>query len=398
MSTPAKKRVVAKAPTVLYAGFALSGAATTMLGPLVPLLASRWQLTDAQAGSLFTVQFTAAMSATLGSGRLSRWLGTGRALVAGYSLIAAGMAGLAAGSALSGTVSVLCYGLGLGLANPLTNLAVSETNPDRRAAALNLLNFIWGIGAVASPLLIALAARGGSVMMMTGVLALLAAAVALRLWRAGQFEAAEPRSSHSETPQTAWRNPLLPLNGALIFLYGGTEMSIAGWVTAHTLRLADPRSSSLSAGMLVSAVFWTTLLAGRALAPLALRRLNEYGLVMTGLVLAAIGQGLLLWAETLVGTMAGTGLAGLGLAAIFPTTVALLPVYFGTAAAQVTSLIFALGGLGGAVLPWSVGIVSTRLGSLRAALLIPLLALLLMIGLQLAIRLLSVPLRAVQRE
>ncbi|HWQ34467.1 MAG TPA: MFS transporter [Blastocatellia bacterium] len=393
MNSPATKRVPS-APPELYTGFVLSGAATTMLGPLVPLLASRWQLTDAQAGSLFTVQFTAAMSATLGSGRLVGWLGMRRVLVAGYSLIAAGMAGLVAGSALIGTVSVLCYGLGLGLANPITNLAVSETNPDRRAAALNLLNFIWGIGAVASPLLIALAARSGRVIMLTGVLALLAAAVALRLWRAGRFEAVETRSSHSETSQSAWRNPLLPLNGVLIFLYGGTEMSIAGWVTAHTLRLDDPLSPSLSAGMLVASVFWTTLLAGRAMAPLALRRLDEQGLVLAGLVLAAIGQGLLLRAGTIVGAVAGTGLAGLGLAAIFPTTVALLPVYFGTAATQVTSLIFALGGLGGAVLPWSVGIASTRLGSLRTALLIPLLAVLLMIGLQLAIRRLAVPLRS----
>ncbi|MGC2793539.1 MAG: hypothetical protein WA899_16050, partial [Candidatus Sulfotelmatobacter sp.] len=44
-------------------------------------------------------------------------------------------------------------------------------------------------------------------------------------------------------------------------------------------------------------------------------------------------------------------------------------------------IMFALAGMGGAVMPWFVGLTSTRTGSLRAGLLVPLAGCLAMLGL-----------------
>jgi MFS family permease len=46
---------------VIYAGFVLTGMVTTLLGPVLPVLASRWSLDDPHAGYLFTTQFLGSM-------------------------------------------------------------------------------------------------------------------------------------------------------------------------------------------------------------------------------------------------------------------------------------------------------------------------------------------------
>ena len=65
------------------------------------------------------------------------------------------------------------------------------------------------------------------------------------------------------------------------------------------------------------------------------------------------------------------GLAGLGLAAVFPTTFAIFTRHFRRQASQLTGLFFVVGGLGGALIPWLVGFTSVRFGDLRVGLLIP---------------------------
>jgi fucose permease len=68
----------------------------------------------------------------------------------------------------------------------------------------------------------------------------------------------------------------------------------------------------------------------------------------------------------------GASLAGLGLSSVYPISVSLLTQWFGRAAVRVSGGIFAIGNLGGAVLPWLVGLLSTRSGSLRLGFVVPL--------------------------
>jgi fucose permease len=74
-------------------------------------------------------------------------------------------------------------------------------------------------------------------------------------------------------------------------------------------------------------------------------------------------------------------LIGLGFANIYPLLVACLVRSFGDRAKTVGSAMFALAALGGASMPWLVGVASTKLGGLHAGLLVPLTGCLAMIGL-----------------
>ena len=68
----------------------------------------------------------------------------------------------------------------------------------------------------------------------------------------------------------------------------------------------------------------------------------------------------------------GASLAGLGLAPVYPITIAMLTKECGAAASRISGLLFALAGLGGAIMPWIVGVVSTQFGDLKRGLLVPL--------------------------
>src|ERR1700751_1676107 len=79
---------------VMFAGFVLSGIATTIIGPMLPIFIRRWSLNDGQAGFFSSIQFLAALAGTLASSAVAAWRGYRPALVLGFALMGAGLASL----------------------------------------------------------------------------------------------------------------------------------------------------------------------------------------------------------------------------------------------------------------------------------------------------------------
>ena len=156
---------------------------------------------------------------------------------------------------------------------------------------------------------------------------------------------------------------------ALFFIYVGAETSFGGWVATYAHRLGTENSTFWA---MAPSFFYGAMLAGRSLAPLALTRLRETSVAQAGLTLALLGGLALVSAQNIVTIVLGSLLAGLGLASIFPISVSLFPRWFSESARGASGAVFASGNLGGAVLPWLVGVVSTHSGSLRLALFVPL--------------------------
>ena len=358
---------------LLHFGFLLIGVVTTLLGPILPMLATRWHLGDAEAGWLFTAQFTGGIIGSALSSRMILRLGLLRLMACGYVTIGVAVACLGVSSWAIGLLSVFSSGFALGLAAPAINLLVAEINPDRRAAALNILNFAWAIGAVAGPPMIAFLARDGYLVRPLVGLAIMLAGVAFLTARHGRNESLSkhPPQNRGENHTArfhAWANPYALLTAGLVFIYVGTETAASGWISTYALRLGTPTSEF---GTMMPAIFWAGLLAGRAIAPALLSRTSDAALVQVGLVTAGVGLVSVLAGSTLKSVAFGVGLTGLGLAPVFPTTFAIFTRHFGRRASELTGMFFVLGGLGGALVPWLVGFVSERFGDLRTGLLVP---------------------------
>jgi MFS transporter, FHS family, glucose/mannose:H+ symporter len=263
--------------------------------------------------------------------------------------------------------------------------------PTSCAAALNILNFVWALGAVAGPPLIALFARDGRLVRLLIGLAVLLSGIALLIARRSltnsSFGSNQPRQNQNPAPFErsalhAWASPYALLTGGLIFIYVGVETATAGWIAYYAQRI---HGSASGFGTMTPSFFWAGLLIGRAAAPAALRQVSEAALMLISLFVAGAGVMVILVGSSPMTVSSGAGLAGLGLAAVFPTTFAIFTRQFGRQASQLTGLLFVLGGMGGALIPWLVGYTSAQFGNLQIGLLIPLSCVASMIVLQIFI-------------
>ena len=348
----------------------LTGVVNTFLGPILPILSARWTLSDSRAGYFFAAQFLGSfIGVTISSFLLPRY-GFRFTIGLSYLLMAAGTCGLLFSEWKYALLAALALGLGLGFVIPTTNLFVSKANPGRRSSALSILNFCWGLGAVSAP--VALYATAGKnhvsifLLLLSGLLLVLAAMLALST---GNTPLQEKEKFVDHSPhKTEWR--FVAIIGGMFFLYVAVESSVGGWIATLAERLA---SGTNARWILAPSLFWGGLLAGRGLAPLALIRMRERTLALAGLALASLGLCVLVFSShwqwvTLAGLVAGSGLA-----VVFPITVALLS-RFQAMETKNAGPMFAMAGLGGAIMPWLVGAVSTWSGSLQAGLMVPLFA------------------------
>jgi len=230
---------------LINADFLLTGIVMTFLGPMLPILSTRWSLTDRQSGFLIFAEFFSSIFGMLSSGVLVRRFGYRRTLMVGLALMPAGMIMLGFGPWIVGVLSTCVLGLGYGITTPAGNLRTAETNPKHSAAALNLINAVWGIGAMASPFLLAIALRAHKPrgFLLGTATALLLLLLLLALSRFDPDTRADSRNSGLATPW--WSLPMLPLVCLLFFVYVGTEASLGNWVSMYARRVS-PEDHSLS--------------------------------------------------------------------------------------------------------------------------------------------------------
>jgi FHS family glucose/mannose:H+ symporter-like MFS transporter len=376
VSSPRTIPVATSGTTLLHVDFLLTGIVMTFLGPMLPILSARWALTDARSGALIFAQFFSSMFGMLLSGVMVERVGYRLTLILGLVLMASGMALIAFGPWLLGIAAICVLGLGHGLTTPAGNLRTVEINPRQSASALNVINAVWGVGAMSSPFLVAFAQRSHSI-----PLFLYGTAAALTILLLALIFTRFVPDSHVHLPLSSglassiWKNPILPVICALFFIYVGTETSFGGWLATYAHRI-EPSQSSFRIQQLATmtpSFYWGSLLVGRAVAPFALRFARETTVAKGGLTLALLGGLALVAAHQLSLVVGGAILAGLGVASIFPISVSLFPRWFGDSARRASGPIFASGNMGGAILPWVVGGVSTHYASLRAGFFIPLL-------------------------
>ena len=214
------------------ASFFALGLITAALGPALPNLAANSGSSLAAVGTLITALFVGSLVAQTIAGPLNDRLGQRPVLLAGVALLALGTLGLATSAWLP--LMLLCAsvaGLGHGAIDVSTNVLIAEVFAARSAAALNLLNVFFGLGAVAGPAFAGLMLRlsGSAVPALwlgAGLLLLQAPLIPLL--------ADAPRAAHAahaapgSSPAALLRSPLLWSLGALVLVYVGIENGVAG--------------------------------------------------------------------------------------------------------------------------------------------------------------------------
>lgn len=347
-------------------------------GPALPALRIHLSAGYGALALLFAASSLGGTLATLTGNRLLDALGYRRvlavsALVLGLTYLArADLGSLAAWVALGAIAGFAAVGVDIGGIRLVAAAAV----PERRNAALNLLNVFYSAGSVAAPLIVgALAATGASVLWgytFTGAI-LVATAAAAR--------AAVP-STRPDTAEAsalaAWRwalaRPALVRLAAVIALYAGMEVAFAGWIASY----AQARDHlTLAVAALFPLVFWAAMTVGRALSAERARHWSEGALLTLGTLLAGAGAGLALLTRNAVAIGFAAALCGTGCAPIWPSVFSLAAHRAPDRHSEAYGLLYAASSVGGFIAPWLAGELFALAGA-RAGLVVPLACVVLM--------------------
>jgi fucose permease len=348
--------------------FAL-GVLTAALGPALPDLATRAESSLAALGGMFTALFLGALLSQSIAGPLNDRLGQRPVLMVGLTLLALGTLGFTVSWSLPLMLGcAVIAGLGHGALDVSVNVLIAEVFAGRSAAAVNLVNVFFGIGAVAGPAIASLTLQAWG----TALPALwIGAGLLLLLLPAIPLLAGTPTVPHSsDAPRglALFRSPLLWALSGLILLYVGTEVGVGGWTTTYL-----ERTTALDAGTaaLVAAGFWLALTAGRVFGALLGTRLAPNALLLLSLGGGLVGGGLLaLSTGNAILTIAAVLILGLCFGPIFPTTLAIVTTTFRGAPGTAASIVVAAGSIGGMLLPWLQGILLEQSGPPASVLLV----------------------------
>ena len=216
-----------------------------------------------------------------------RW-GYRFAISLGLVLMALGVAVMLSGPKTVGVLCIVVYGAGLGLAVPAANLLVAGANPERRSAALNLLNVFWSMGAVACPFMVAAAEKIQHIPTFLLSVAVFAVVVAIgiALMRGNIAEPMSAGDKVSILPTIRRHKFSIVIFAALFFLYVGVETGFGQWIASYVKSLG---TLALAVALATPSVFYSSLMIGRWIAPALLRVIDDVKLVQAGLLLACAG-------------------------------------------------------------------------------------------------------------
>ncbi len=350
--------------SLLHFCILLTGFGTVFIGPMLPTLTTQLRLSDGGAGSLLAAQFIGAFLGgwTTGSPLRRSMLRGLAAATVGFVLLAVVLLQFPRLTLALPPLALLGFGIGQTLTS--VNLLASEKWVHRRGSALTLLNFSWSFGALTAPaLLLKLLGTVPASRILLAFAALLATGLVTTLFFRQDVAAVVSSAGIS----AGLPRPTYIFFCLLLFLYGGVETSLGGWLTTFDHRYA---ASAGWLGMAVSTTaFWASLTLARLVAPVLLNFMQETVLLRAGLALAIAALLLMLTAHGTVAITLFAALAGLSLSPWFPLVLSSLVAH--SPRASQAGRVIAVSGLGAAALPWLVGQVSAASGSLRAALLLP---------------------------
>jgi fucose permease len=266
----------------------------------------------------------------------------------------------------------LLLGISVGVPMSGVNLFAGRNFGERCAPMLTLLNFSWSAGALAAPLLAAQVLLHHTYRAAYIVLAVASAVAALACWRLIRDtpEMARPMSSVQGFPNIK----LIVVFAIAAFLQVGVENTAAAWLTTYALRMARDGVVLAAAS---SSVYWIGFLSSRGISSLVLLRADPVRVFRVAVAVALFAAVLLAGLPSVAGRTAAMFMLGAALAPIYPLVIS---GFFARARHTSDSRwVLAIAGLGGSVLPWLAGWISTGAGSLRVGILIIPAALLLMI-------------------
>jgi fucose permease len=326
-------------------------------------------LSGAQNGNIAFAQSLGLIIASISVGPLIDIRGKKTALLGGLLLITCALAGLPpAGGYQQLMLLYFILGLGGGIIVTGANALASDVDVSRRASILNLLNLFFGLGGLLTPL-VASMLKGQTARLCylgagLGVVALIANLVAKIPPPTGvvSFKMSEIGG--------ILNRPVLYLLALFLFLYVACEVGVWNWLTSYLISRNVDEAKALQ---ILSLGFALGLLIGRVVVSRILIKISSMNVTLAAAALMAVTTYMMLQSSDATFAWIAVFCAGLAMAPVFPTTLAMVADAFPRGTATAMGVVITCGWLGLVVSSPIIGAIAgtdnTNLGT--ALLLLP---------------------------
>jgi fucose permease len=358
------------------------GMIAVMLGTILP----SFEFTPDQAGKIALAQALGLILASLAAGPLVDNKGKKVALVAGLGLIAVALFLLANAPREVTAVGIYLFVLGFGGGMLVTsaNALASDVNEERRASTLNFLNLFFGLGGLATPFVAANLLGGDAVRIAYAAAILTAAVFLVHVFTPMPPPSGERGFKTAEVGLVLGR-PALWLLSLFLFLYVACEVGVWNWLATYLNKARGIQKDT--ALNILSLGFALGMLIGRVVISRVLIRISAVTVTLGSAVAMAVTTWAMLQTSDPVMAAVAVFCAGLAMAPVFPTTLAMVGDAFPVASATAMGIVITFGWIGLAVSSVIIGSIGggddTRLGT--ALLVLPVFSVL-MIGVNLILR------------
>jgi MFS transporter, FHS family, L-fucose permease len=350
------------------------GLLSSLLGTIIPGLGDKLHLTNSEIGYIALAQGFGLAGMSVIAGAVMDRRGKKLGVTAGLVSIIAGLLLLSfASSVILVAAAMVLLGCGGSLVIVGANAIASEVGGERRAVALNFLNVFSGLGGLATPLIagnllgsdpVKIAEFGIAATVVILIIALLT-------------PMSKPvRTAGQKPEESGWvfRSPSLYLLSAVTLLYTACEFGIWNWLPKYLIAIGMPAAIALN---ILSLGFACGLLFGRIVATSLLWRLSPLVVTIVCSIAMAVTTFLVLHPMSQWSTAVAVFCAGMSMAPVFPTTIAIVGKIFRKQSATAIGFAITCGFSGlmlsSPVIGWLSG--SDPRGIRRGLLLLPLLSL-----------------------
>jgi fucose permease len=347
-------------------GILVYGIIAATWGTLNPTLG----FNDVQNGNIALAYAIGLIVASISVGPLIDLKGKKTAMVGGLALICGSLWYLpSAGHDFTSTMAALAVlGLGGGILVTGANSLASDVNPARRGTTLNLLNVFFGLGGLATPFIAANILNGDAVRMcyvaaVAGTITLIVNLVTPMPKPTGE------RGFKASEIGTVVGRPVLYVLSLFLFLYVSCEVGVWNWLARYLIEVRGiDKNTALN---VLSLGFALGMLLGRLVASRILIKVSSINVTLYASVAMAVTTFMMLQSGSAATAWVAVFCAGLAMAPMFPTTLAIVGDVFPRMSATAMGIVITCGWIGLAVSSPIIGHVATSSSLQTGLLLLP---------------------------
>jgi fucose permease len=331
------------------------GMIAAMLGTILPELSERFHLTPTQNGTIALVQALGLIIASLGVGPLLDTQGDKVGLILGLACIAVALFFLPRSTGFRGILLLLfLLGMGGGIVVTGANALANSVSGEHSAIALNLVNLFFGLGGLTTPFIAANIFKKNWVRLCYTVASLTVAALIVQAISKMPAPSGNAQFLLADVGPILGR-PLLFMLGLFLFLYITCEVGVWNWLPRHLIAQGIPESRALN---ILSLGFALGLLIGRVGVSPILAHAPAVDVTLGASIAMAITTFLMLQTNKPGPAFALVFIAGLSMAPVFPTTLAITGAAFPRMTGTALGFVITCGWVGLAVSSWIIGAIA----------------------------------------